>query len=1113
MNQAIQQATNAQNSAAKPNNSTWVSANAGSGKTRVLTDRVARLLLSGCEPQKILCLTYTKAAAAEMQNRLFKNLGAWAMKPDDALRDDLAKLGEVDLDAKRLAHARTLFARALETPGGLKIQTIHSFCGAILRRFPLEAGVSPQFQEIDERQSKNMQEEIIEEIATDHPFVFANMARYLSGDDVVGGLLPDILKLRGYFETPFNQELVAQTLGIAGDVDDDALLDQFMFGITDTQIHDLSAAMNTGSAKNKEFARQVKLGLRLPPAEALNLYEKLYLTQEGNPRSTHGFPVKDVKSAFPWVEDFLKTLITRMFAAREARLSRTALKRAEALHGFAKIFVQKYSERKAALGRLDFDDLIQQTRSLLMKSDMAAWVLFKLDGGIDHILVDEAQDTSPAQWDIVRILAEEFHSGQEDRETPRTVFVVGDEKQSIYSFQGADPYAFGDMRKHFADRLQQVMQKLYQTDLLYSFRSAKPVLELVDHVFTGDARAGLEGEITHRAAKSDLPGRVELWPFIEKPEKPEEIDWHLPVDTPAPNAPHITLAKAIAMQVSTLIETRHVLPGSDGNRPVQAGDFLILVQSRGKIFHAIIKALKEQGVDVAGADRLKVVEELAVKDLLALLQFMATPEDDLSLAAALHSPLFGLSEGDLFALAHDRKGTLWSALHHKRDRWPETAAILDDLQAQADFLRPYDLLHRILNHHDGRRNLIARLGPEAEDGIDELVSQALNYESVEAPLLTGFLTWISSDSVEVKRQMDAVGNCVRVMTVHGAKGLEAPIVILPDTGKKDYGKKTPVVQTAGEVALWKTNKDASSAKILETNEANLQLIIEESRRLLYVALTRAENWLIVCGAGELDKSGESWFQRVEVAMQAQSATRIAASYGLEGETLTISHNWSEDTGQERDPTEAQMTELPEFLRTKVITPARSEKLVSPSQLGGEHALISDDGEDEKAAMERGHVIHSLLEVLPNIPPDQWQTTASRLCGKNSDFADLLQEATNVINNPALADVFADDVLVEVPVTAALDTLGGKRIFGRIDRLIVTPDAITAIDFKSNRAVPATENLTPEAILRQMGAYAKALAMIYPDREIRTEIIWTYTNSRMVLTKNSTDDALSRASIP
>lgn len=1086
-------ATLKQIEAADPERSTWVSANAGSGKTRVLTNRVARLLLAGCAPQKILCLTYTKAAAAEMQNRLFGTLGSWAMKPDGALAEELAKLGEKDVAVERLAEARKLFARALETPGGLKIQTIHSFCGAVLRRFPLEAGVSPQFREMDDRQAKQLRAEILEEIAEKDASVFAGMAAYLSGEETQG-LLDGILKNVNGLDA-WDADLVAKVLEAEPAQSDDILLAQVMQGVTDAQIVELAGIMATGGAKDKTFAARVADGLAMRPSDALDLWEQLYLTG-GRPRSESGFPVNAIKNAHPWVPSMMAELKARMFDAREARLRRNAFYRAKALYDFAQAFLSRYQKQKSLLGRLDFDDLIHKTKALLTAPGYAGWVLFRLDGGIDHILVDEAQDTSPDQWDIVRLLADEFYVGDGAHETPRTIFVVGDEKQSIYSFQGADPHEFGRMRAEFAGKLAGISAELQTVDLLYSFRSAAPVLELVDRVFVGDVTAGVEGAVEHRAFKEQLPGRVEVWPFIEKPEQPEPTDWWEPVDSTPPDAPHLMLAEAVAERVADIIDGCQRLPGTD--RAITAGDFMILVQSRGPLFHAIIKALKAKHVDVAGADRLRIIEELAVRDLLALLSFIATPADDLSLAAVLRSPLFGLSEGDLYALAHGRKGTLWQSLWAGRNEYSAAFETLNTLQGQADFIRPYDLLEQVLVTHDGRRKLLARLGPEAEDGIDELVNQSLAYESVEAPTLTGFLSWISSDDVEVKRQMDAEGNRVRVMTVHGAKGLESPIVILPDTTKRAEGRHPPQVVGKDGVAVWKTSKDDSPAAMLELEEDRKRLVREESERLLYVAMTRAENWLIVAGAGSEKLRKDSWYDKIAAGMPDDAERDDSPT----GESRVMQENWVEEVA-DTAVREAVHTEFPAALNELVPAPQRKPQMLSPSDLGGEHALSGGDPVEADAAKQRGTDIHALLEVLPTVAPAVREETAARLV---EDWQDILPEVETVLDAPELANIFHPNTLAEVPITAHIKALDAP-IMGRIDRLVVAADYVLAVDFKSNRDVPDTPEATPSGFLKQMGAYGAALAQIYPDKEIRTAILWTRAASLMELPENVTAAAL------
>ena len=738
------EATEAQVTAARPDTSTWLSANAGSGKTRVLTDRVARLLLDGVMPEHILCLTYTKAAATEMQNRLFRRLGDWAMKDDDALRDELRQLGlDGPLPPERLAGARTLFARAIETPGGLRIQTIHSFCASLLRRFPLEAGVSPQFHEMEDRAAELLRAEILDRMSEGpQAHLVAGLAPWMPED--YSALMADLCRNKDAFVPARSSADLRALYGVPPDASEETVLRDVFLGSEDTLVAQLLPLLQAGKSTDKGAAAKLAAytGRNL---ESLMALEATVLTQKGT-RSSR-FPTKDVKTALGPALDELDQLATRVEDARSTRLALAALKREEALHRFAAAFLPAYEVEKQRRGWLDFDDLVTRARDLLSDERVAEWVLYRLDGGIDHILVDEAQDTSPVQWQVIERLAQEFTSGEGARaEVRRTIFVVGDKKQSIYSFQGADPREFDRMCDEFAERLQRTEAPLSRMMLEYSFRSAEPILRLVDNTFESREEAGFSEDQKHRAFKSAMPGRVDLWPAIEpaKPEK-DDGDWFEPVDRVGETHHRVILANRIARFISDTIGTP--LPQEVGHsgtyraRPIHAGDFLILVRGRGQLFSEIIRACKQLDLPIAGADRLKVMSELAVRDIGALLAFLSTPEDDLSLATALRSPLFGLSEQQLFTLSHHRKGHLWPELRRNRDAYPATMTMLDDLRSQTDFLRPFDLIERILTRHKGRARLLGRLGQEAEDGINALLSQALAYEQTEVPSLTGFLEW------------------------------------------------------------------------------------------------------------------------------------------------------------------------------------------------------------------------------------------------------------------------------------------------------------------------------------------------------------------------------------
>lgn len=1118
-------ATEVQITAARPDRSTWLSANAGSGKTRVLTDRVARLLLDGIDPQHILCLTYTKAAASEMQNRLLGRLGKWAMLADAALTEELQKLGaNAQITPDTLRHARRLFARAIETPGGLKIQTIHSFCSGLLRRFPLESGVSPQFTEIEERMAAQLRSEIVENIANgpDAAKLYTVARQY--SEENFEKLTAEIVRHQSLFETPLTDDALAklynQTPGLTADQITAQALPDNARELLAALIPTLQSSGPRDQTAGAKLARITALDFT-----ALPVLESVFLTGKGakTPFSAKigGFPTKPCQQTLADIMPQLEQWMLAIEATRDPRLALDAMQKTRALHDFAQVFLPAYAHAKQLRGLLDFDDLILRARALLNNPDVAAWVLFRLDGGIDHILVDEAQDTSPVQWQVIERLTQEFTSGQGARaNTLRTIFVVGDKKQSIYSFQGADPREFDRMKDDFAARLKAADNPLQVMGMGYSFRSSQAVLSVVDHTFENAEPSGFTPDQPHLAFKSALPGRVDLWPIVPEPADAETPDWHMPVDVKAPNDPDILLARQVAAQIHHLIETKHPIPASEAvggvhpSHPAQAGDFLILVQRRSPLFHEIIRECKALYLPIAGADRLKVGAELAVRDLEALLSFLATPDDSYSLAVALKSPLLGWSERDLYGLAQGRaQNHLWAELRDRAEEFPATMAVLNDLRKNADYLRPYDLIERILTRHHGRHNLLARLGFEAEDGIDALLSQALAFEQNAVDSLTGFLVWMAADELEIKRQMGSAGNRIRVMTVHGAKGLESPVVILPDTGKRDIKINAQLVP-ADNTVLWKTLADTSPGKITAVTERMKTAEKAERDRLLYVAMTRAEKWLIVA-AKDLGKTGETWYDKVNEGMTRAGAVPHDFANGT---GLRLTHgDWADNSPIDTPPPAPLETALPPYFTTPPTAPAVQPTL-SPSDLGGAKALPGEPGLDEDAALKRGRQIHRLLEFLPGTPTDQWPQVAAHLLAHGDDAATgaelgaLLAEATNVLTEPDLKPLFAA-ALAEVPVSARSKVLNGRRIHGKIDLLVIRDDHILAVDFKSNMSVPDTPTDCPDGLLRQMGAYGEALQLIYPKHRIETAILWTRPATLMPLPHDLVVTALQNTHIP
>ena len=1104
----MDEATLNQIAAADPLRSTWLTANAGSGKTRVLTDRVARLLLAGTPPERILCLTYTKAAATEMQNRLLARLGTWAMLPESALRAELAQLGEggdPDLPA-----ARRLFARAIETPGGLKVQTIHSFCAAVLRRFPLEAGVPMGFAELDDRSARAMRAEIIEAMAEESHPAIADLTRLQGGDDLDGFLAG--LSLADYADAP-DAAAIWATLDLPPGLTADSLLAGVFTGGEGDLADAVIPPLRGSSANDVKLAEALaQVNWRDPGMDDLS---RLFgcLLFGGSAKVPFGaktgkIPTKAMATGpcAPFMDD-LDALMERVELARPQALALAAAERTLALHRFGHAFAARMNAAKAAQGWLDFDDLIGRTAALLEESSMAQWVLWRLDGGIDHILVDEAQDTSPGQWRVIRRLTDEFTSGAGAHYRPRTLFVVGDPKQSIYSFQGADITVFEAMRDRFAADFQAVQAPMQQRGLAHSFRSSPAVLALVDAVFQGEAATGLGDPPRHVAFKAALPGRVDIWPALPKPDKTDPEDWTRPVDAPSENDADTQLARHVAIQIRAMLGSPIIDAKSGQPRPLHAGDIQILVQRRGTLFAALIAALKSAGLPVAGADRLRLAGELAVRDIIATLSVLATPEDDLSLAAALRSPLFGLSEDDLYRLAHGRRSREYLWMRLRESSHVDAQAVLNDLAGQADYLRPHDLIARLLTRHGGRAALLARLGPEAVDGIDELMSQALAYEQVETPSLTGFLVWLAQDEVEVKRQLPGgAGGLIRVMTVHGSKGLESPVVILPETQVRKPNNRQALVRL-DDMPVWRgaapERCDAVAMAVAEWQRRQE----EERRRLLYVAMTRAESWLIVAAAGDTGEGLDSWH-----AMVAEGAGRTALTrqdLPIEGVGTGLRLSWGDWPAEAESPApDAAVPVAAPDWALRMAPPAPDfVGPVTASGLGGAKVLAGTSAGDRDAAMLRGTRLHLLLEHLPAHPASDWPRIARAiLSGAEGglpdapDMADLLDEAHAVLSAPALTQVLQPGegarILSEVALTAPVAGLG--TLNGVIDRLVVTDALITAVDYKTNADVPQDADAVPEGILRQMAAYRAALRGIWPDRPIRMAVLWTATRSLMTL---------------
>ena len=1073
-----ERATAQQRKAAAPVLSVWVEASAGTGKTKVLSDRVLRILLRGVNPSKILCLTYTKAAAVEMSSRIAGRLSRFSILSDDDLHKELLELlGEMPSSRgeyeKLTAMARKLFAVLLDTPGGMKIQTIHSFCQEVLKRFPLEAKISPYFEVMDERASRDALNVIQKELLTDKSvgeaigFLTRNVSEFKFPDIMMEIALNrnKINKLLGRFgNADAVIEEVSKRLGVSENDTKEKAFESFVGGIDRVELKRALEIMNEGS--DTDVKRASGIALFLSDRGSYEDYKKGFLKADG------GFK-KLTKKAVA-ADEFLEKEANRIIEFENKLTAIELFSSTKAVLLLASKLIEGYNDYKKIHSRMDYEDLIVLTRDLLEKKEVADWVLFKLDGGIDNILIDEAQDTSPNQWAIVKALTMEFFATASDK----TVFAVGDRKQSIYSFQGADVKEFQSSKEYFENKALDFSE----VNLEVSFRSTSAVLDVVNEVFSEETK--------HIPFRVGDGGRVELWPLIE-PEKDENPNvWQPPIERVISGSTSSRLAKQIALRIKDMVSTGEVLASK--GRPVMYKDFMVLVQRRNVFVEELIRECKNLNVNVAGADKIKLLEQIAVQDLLVLAKFLLLPLDDLNLACVLKSPLFGLNDDDLFTLCYNRGGAnLWTRLKDNSS-FSEVYETLQRILNKTDFVRPFELFSFVLNKLGGRKRFVERMGLEVEDGLDEFLNLAIDFEREHIPSLQGFIDWMESGSVEVKREMEqAEADAVRIMTVHGSKGLQAPIVILPDTAR--------VPRVSREMGmLWDdVFYYPLRAKSYEKNcdrvfEKEKQAAMEEYRRLLYVALTRAEDALFVCGYKGKNKVADySWYEDFSHSFKKLSVEKEDGIFVYE-------------VLQKVPPKEEKILNIKEGSLPKAswiyenaaeFGPLSKPLMASKMEEDGEFEppLSSPIGKGVGSRYKRGLAIHKILQFIASVS-DKAMAVEKFL--KGTDFpveekARIKEEVLTLLDK--FPDVFSPASSVEVLL---IGKVGDKIISGQIDRMTVLDNEVLIVDYKTNRPAALRVEDVPKVYVKQMAAYKELVSKIYPMKTVRTFILWTDIASMM-----------------
>jgi ATP-dependent helicase/nuclease subunit A len=1138
----------AQTRASNPAASSFVSANAGSGKTHVLVQRVIRLLLDDVPPERILCITFTKAAAANMAERVFTTLGHWVTLDDAALDAAIRETGIAHPDRRLRNAARKLFASALETPGGLKVQTIHALCTRLLQQFPFEAEVPARFAVLDERDQTEMMEranlKVFLEASRDPQNAIGRAlttAMANAADVTFKDVVREACFSRDHFmawtDAAGSVEAASREVAEALGVSEGDLIEDIEREIIDgpnlprSRWKDVSAALDSSTNADRKQADRLREALTESGSAQVEAYLGDFLTEADRTLRativTNSFASQNPE--FGRLLDLEKLRLPLLIEKRRAVITRD---RTHALLHIATAAAGNYRREKIERGLLDYDDLIDKTLAMLDRVS-SGWVHYKLDRGVDHVLIDEAQDTSPRQWDIVERLITEFTTGAGARDgLVRTVFAVGDEKQSIFSFQGAAPHEFDERRRRWQQRFEGAGLKFERVPFTYSFRSGDAILQSVDHVFREEAiYRSIHAETTyplHHSLTDAPPALIEFWNLSEADERKEIEGWRAPFDGVAVTSPEVKLSRRIQAEIKRLVASGTMTGHAGGRRRLSFGDMLVLVRRRGNVFDAVIQALKHAGIPVAGADRLKLTEHIAIIDLMNLADALLLPQDDLALAVALKSPLFGLSEDDLFTLAHGRKGTLRAALSEHVATGGQFADALKRLeQCEQRFARetPFAFYAWLLGGGGGRARILRRLGHEANDALDEFLELALNHERKAPASLQGFVAWLRAADTEVKRDMEISRDEVRVMTVHGAKGLEASVVFLVDTTSSPSDiQRLRLIQlpraNGREVVVWAGKKADDPRPVAAARQEMLDETEDEYRRLLYVAMTRAADRLIVGGCQPGNRNtirNDCWYDLIKKGLSRSGLVEETIDTPDGPVTRFSKADDVADAAGAAAPAAAARDELPTWLRTSAADQPAAD-LLRPSGASADTGSVrsAEPLAERSRALQRGTLVHRLLQSLPDLPPARRHDAAKNHLARNAtgwseaDRAALADKVLGLIGDPRFAAVFAEGSRAEVPIVGRL-TLPGRPtalVSGQIDRLVVTADEVFIVDFKTNHTPPTRLDEVPRAYLRQLTLYRAVLSKLYPQRGIRAALLWTESTELMEISAPALDAELA-----
>lgn len=1136
------------------NNSIWVSASAGSGKTTILVSRLLVLLLSDIDLSKIVCITYTKTGANEMKTRIYNELASWVVLNDTKLEFTLKKLFKTDTIQKSLIQkARVLFAKIIDNIEELRILTIHAFCQQILKRFPLEAGILPNFDIIED--SKELIKQSTDELLTNinnYPELLEKLKIIIQHKneeqfyELINNILNEqqTLSIIQDFNYDYKTDLY-HIFNINTDKNQNDYLDEFCKndGFIDVNYYDNNIA-NTLTDKQQELFNYLNKWKNFDYEERKNNYDKylnIFLTASYEKKSfkTDKRMQKIVKNetfaeqvfaeqdrCFDFYQNFINTQI--------ADLTIFSIE-------FGLAILNIYKKNKDKKGLLDYNDLIVYTLNLLKNSENSDWINYKMDNGIEHILLDEAQDTSKIQWQIVKSLTAEFFAGDDGNEKNRTIFVVGDEKQSIFKFQGASPDMFGESYLYYKNLINDARKYINKVNLEYSFRSLPNILTFTDKVFETDKYAkrisNVSPQIKHNCMRftEKASGKVELWPLIEikkEEEKPFEFSFEKDNETVAKEL----LAEDIAMKIRDLTSSNKVITIKEEEKNIEYKDIMILFRTRDEVFISyLVRKLNEFKIPNTSFDKTKINNNIIIQDIVSVFEFVLFPENDLNLAVLFKSPILNLQEEDLFFVCQYKKflkkklfETLQEIVKNNDnyenfvkdlqtdsnfpnfkmniDKYQYVINILNDFAAKSNELTIYDLCSYIIDNYDIKQRFLERFGDDFEEILKQFLNYIKNYEKNNTINLFNFLQKMKKNDIEIKKDMDASSNQVKLMTVYGSKGMQAPIVFLVNAPINTGGNKNHLLWTE-KLFDYKTpifSLSNNNSVLFDRIKNNINDDnYSEYLRLFYVGITRAENELYICGwkngnekktTEEKDENKLTWYDLSKLAMKELGREeKFEFSRENNDENKIVFCSDKEEFGIINEKNDIVKNINKNILKNH-------KKLDNYEKVNGEeedfqflkHLDRDNNILTMNIAIAKGNAVHKLLEILPSANVEDRDEIAdiylnnSFFILSNEDRKIIKEKVFNILNNPEYATFFDKNSKSEVDIIGNLD---GKNTPKRIDRLVIKEDKIIIIDYK-NTMYDYNEKTLPIEYKQQLNGYKTLIEQIYKNKKVECYILLT-----------------------